>query len=428
MRKYKFFSGILLCIFTYFLVFPAFATDSLHESDSVPAPPPHVVEAYGAILLDAENGEVLFAQNADAHLYPASTTKLMTAYLTLKYGDPWAWITVPDGIYIGIGEGASTANLKSGEEMYVYELLQCLMIVSANEAANALAIYISGSVENFVTLMNEEAAALGCTNTHFVNTHGMHDEDHYTTARDLSKIALAAMKYDTLLEITSMSEATIRETNLSEERKLQNTNYLLPNNIFPDYGFDGTFGLKTGYTSPAGACLVAANYRGERILLSVVLGAERTVTDTETITESFPQTKALMEWGYNNYDVALVYQDYLETLPEPTPEPSPEPSPDPTPEPTPDPTPTPAASPSPSPSVEPSPSSVPTEEPVPVLPSPTPEPNQDAMTTETMLSAVANTFGISVEVLLLSVIGLASLLLILMIVIFVRMLRSGRRK
>lgn len=421
MKKYKFFAVFLLLSIIFSTVCPAFATDSLNETDEIPSPPAMTLDAEGAILLDADTGDTLFTQNADEILYPASTTKIMTAYLTVKYGNPDEKITISEGIYQGIPEGASTANLKAGEEIYVYELLQCLMIVSANEAANALAIYISGSISEFVELMNQEAAELGCENTHFVNTNGLHNEDHYTTARDLSKIALAAMGYERLVEICSNTTVVIPETNLSEERTLKTTNYLLPGSDYPTYGYSGAYGLKTGFTTPAGYCLVSCAYWEGRNLLSVVLGAKKSETDLETPVGSFTESRKLLDWGFYNYETALEYQTYLESIPEPSPTPSPSPSPSPTPSPSPSPTPTPT----PTPTTTATPTPEPTPTPAPVEPEPTAPVEH---TPETLIRSTAETLGVSVETLLFSVIGVAFILLIVVIAIFLRILKTPPKK
>ena len=181
----------------------------------------------------------------------------MTCYLALQYLDVNAYVTIPDGIHSGMSAGASTANLKAGEELTVYQLLQCLMIVSANEAANAVAILVSSSVPDFVDLMNQEAEALGCTNTHFANTNGLHDEDHYTCARDLAIITRAAMAYDDFLTICGTAQVEIPATNLSDARTLDTTNYFLSGSTHPEYAYEGAYGVKTGFTTPAGYCLVA---------------------------------------------------------------------------------------------------------------------------------------------------------------------------
>ena len=411
MRKYKFLSSFLLVILLYAWVIPCFATDSLVETDSVPAPPELGLQAKGAILMDADTGEVLYRQNDLDTLYPASTTKIMTCYLALQYLDVNAYVTIPDGIQQGITDGASTANLKVGEELTVYSLLQCLMIVSANEAANAVAILVSGSIPEFVDLMNQEAAALGCSNTHFANTNGLHDENHYTCARDLAIITRAALAYDNFLSICGTAQAEIPATNLSDARTLDTTNYLLPGSTHSEYAYEGAYGIKTGFTTPAGYCLVAGAYWEGMNLISVVLGAEKekSADGTERL-GSFTQSRELLNWGFYNYDAALAYQAYLDALPEETPEPSPES----TPESTHEPTPTPTAEPTPTPM----PTPTPTPEPTPV-PSPTPSPDAAA----TLINGAAGHLGISAETMLLAVIALSVLLLVVVIVILVCILK-----
>lgn len=427
MTKNKFFSIMVLMALILSLITPVFATESIYESDSVPEPAPLTLDAGAGVLMDADSGQLLFTQNAQEIMYPASTTKIMTALLTMKYCDPSAWVTLPEGIYQGIPDGASSAELKAGEEMTIYELLQCLMIVSANEAANALAIHISGSIEDFVALMNQEALDLGCVNTHFVNANGLHDENHYTTASDLARIAQAAMAYDTIVEICSSVTATIRETNLSEERTLKTTNYLLEGSDYPLYQYSGAFGMKTGFTTPAGCCLVSTAYVGEHTFLAVVLGAKKYEQDGENITGSFVETAKLLDWGIENYDTALVYQEFLATQPVETPSPSPSVTPTPTPSPTATPTPEPTQIPEPTPS--PSPSSAP--EPTPehtVVPSPEPAPEQETTAQiPPVITQVSETLGVSVETLLLAVIAAAFVLLLVVVVVFVRIIKhSGK--
>jgi D-alanyl-D-alanine carboxypeptidase (penicillin-binding protein 5/6) len=417
-KKNKFLCTILAFILIYAWLVPALASDVLNESDAVPAPPDLTIDAEAALLLDAETGEVLYSQNADSRCYPASTTKIMTAYLTLKYGDLSASYTLPEGIYAGLDQYSSSAKLQVGEEVTVYQLLQCLLIASANEAANSLAYYISGSIADFVTLMNEEAQALGCTDTHFANPNGLHDEDHYTTARDLSLMALAALKYDTFLEICGTTEATIPATNLSEERTLTTTNYLLPGSTHPEYAYEGTLGVKTGFTTPAGYCLVSEASRDGRTLLAVVLGAKATKSGTTETIGSFTESAGLLSWGFANYDTALQYQAYLAALPQETPEPSQEPTPEPTPEETPEPSE--APTPSPEPTSSPSPSPTVTPEPTAEI---SPEPTQAAAT---LLSGVAETFGVSPQFLLLGAAGLSALGLLLFLLLLVHMLRTRK--
>ena len=196
-----------LVLMAGFLV-PAAAGDLLIEQDA-PAADDISVTAYAAYLMDMDTGVTLYQYKADEKNYPASTTKIMTAYLCLKYGDPKDIVTVKSSAFEDLSQAASTGNLVVGETMSVHRLLQSLLVVSASEAANVVAEYISGSREKFVDLMNQEAQELGCTGTHFANCHGLPNSDHYTTARDLAIIAQAAMEYEEFREIVGSAVTTL---------------------------------------------------------------------------------------------------------------------------------------------------------------------------------------------------------------------------
>ncbi len=329
MRKCKFFCLILLALMLQSWVLPAFSSDTLTELDTVPPPPELELEAGAVILVDADTGEALYRLNDQETMYPASTTKIMTCYLALQSLDPDKEITIPDGIDEGIEDGVSTANLKSGEVLTVYQLLECLMVASANEAANAVAILVSGSIQDFVALMNQTAQELGCQNTHFVNPNGLHDGDHYTTASDLSLIAQAAMENSTFRRLCGTVRTEIPATNRSESRSLSTTNYLLPGSNYPGYGYEGALGIKTGFTTPAGYCLVAAAEKNGHTLISVVLDAPKETGDNgENVSGAFTQTAKLFDWGFANYDAAIPYQAWLDQQPKPSPEPTVEPADD----------------------------------------------------------------------------------------------------
>ena len=183
--------------------------------------------------------------------------------------------------------------------MSVHRLLQALLVVSASEAANVVAEYISGSREKFVELMNEEAQELGCTGTHFANCHGLPNSEHYTTARDLAIIAQAAMEYEEFRDIVGSAVTTLAATNVHGTQKITSTNGVLPGSSYPNYSYPYAIGIKTGHTSVAGYCLVSAADKDGRRLLCVVMGCG-------SRTASFSQTIRLFDWGYDNYD-ALTY-------------------------------------------------------------------------------------------------------------------------
>ncbi len=220
------------------------------------------VEVYGesAALLEAESGRLLFARNAKSPLPMASTTKIMTAAIVLEQCDLTVEFTVPEE---ATGVEGSSLYLSAGEVFTVEELLYGLMLESGNDAAVALAIATAGDVDSFVRLMNQKAAELGLTDTCFSNPHGLTAEEHHTTAEELAKITAYALKVDGFEQICSTRTKVLeREGRLT--RYLNNHNKLLNS-------YSGLIGVKTGYTSAAGRCLVTAARRNGMTLIAVTL-------------------------------------------------------------------------------------------------------------------------------------------------------------
>lgn len=262
------------------------------------AAPEHQVAAKGAILYEAGTDTVLLEQDADARLYPASTTKLLTALVALEYGNPEDVVTVTGDAIDGLYEQGSASYLLRGEEIGFMDLMRYLLIGSGNDAANALAIHVAGSVAEFVELMNNTARELGCTNSHFVNPHGLHDEEHYTSARDLLTIARAAMANETIAELVRQEEVVLPITNKHDRTTTKyTTNYLISKKSTADYYYEGAIGIKTGFTTPAGMCLVAACEKGDYTYYSVVLGSEK----TDGVDGRFAETIKLFNWGAANW-------------------------------------------------------------------------------------------------------------------------------
>ena len=278
---------------------PVLASDTVREYDE-PAAENIELYAYSAILVDMETGKPLYEYNADEQHYPASCTKVMTAYLCLKYGNPDDEITVSSEAFSDLSDRASTGGLKVGETMKVHRLLQALLVVSASEAANVVGEYISGSHEEFVDLMNEEAQALGCVNTHFANCHGLPNSNHYTCARDLSLIAQQAMKYQEFRDIVGSAITTMEPTNKHPyTQTIKSTNGILPGSSYPEYDYPYAIGIKTGHTNAAGYCLVSAANKDGKEIMCVIMG-------TPSRESSFAQTLKLYDWAYENYE-ALTY-------------------------------------------------------------------------------------------------------------------------
>lgn len=270
------------------------------------------VDAKAALLIERNTGEVLFEQNADAQLFPASLTKIMTCLLALENGNLSDEITVTESAMENLSEYGSTADLQVGEVLTLEELLYCMMLWSANEACNVVGEYVAGSVDAFVEMMNQRATELGCTNTHFVNTHGLHDDNHYTTARDLSLIAEAALKSEAFQTITHAVTHEVPATNLSGPRKLTTTNNLINPNGVPNYYYEYAEGVKTGFTTPAGRCLISTADNGKLSLLTVVMGTVDVPLETgENELKSFTETRKLMDYGFDTFAYAKV----LDTLP-----------------------------------------------------------------------------------------------------------------
>ena len=231
----------------------------------------------------------------------------MTCLLALENGNLSDVVTITENAYADLVSGSSTADLQVGEQLRLEDLLYCMMVESGNEAANAVAEHIGGTIEDFVKMMNERAYELGCTHTHFMNPHGLHNESHYTTARDLSLIVQAALKSENFRTITNTAEYTLPATNLSDERVLKTTNMLIFQNSGNRYYYPKAIGIKTGYTTPAGRCVISAAKSSGMYLLGIICGAETTVLETGDIQmESFPECINLFNYGFDNFSYVSV--------------------------------------------------------------------------------------------------------------------------
>lgn len=266
------------------------------------------IRGTAALLVEGNTGEVLYEKNAREKRYPASITKVMTAMLTIEAIEEGKLaadkvVTVSATAMNGLSSDGSTQNIKTGEQLTVTDLLYCALVASANEACNILAEEVAGSVEQFVALMNEKAGQLGMEGTHFSNPHGLHNDDHYTTAYDIWLMGREAMKHTLFREIVSTVDYTVPETNLHEKRHFYNTNALLTSWRYLGYTYRDAIGIKTGSTPEAGQCLLSAAVKDDRTLYAVVLGAEN-VTDANgkiTDRQSFSESKRLLEWGFENF-------------------------------------------------------------------------------------------------------------------------------
>ena len=240
--------------------------DRTAEPRSKPHPPPGsdlTLSASGAVALDALTGDLLYAKNPEARLYPASTTKIMTALIVIESGalQNEVEITKPDSLV-----GESSLHLVPGEKISREQMLYGLLLKSANDVAHALGRENAGSVEAFALKMNTRARELGCASTHFMNPHGLHHPEHYTCPRDLGIIARAAMQQPLFRKIVSTRESSWSSA-ASGTQTLWNHNHLLET-------FPGCSGVKTGYTSHAQQVLVSAAVRDGREVIGVVMHSQ----------------------------------------------------------------------------------------------------------------------------------------------------------
>lgn len=295
MKKYRIAALFFAIILAFSLATPAFALDD-------PAP-----LAGAAILVDGDNNEILYEMNAHEKMYPASVTKIMTTLVVLDAVDK-GQISLDTEVTassraVSLPLGSSTAGIKAGEVLTIEQLLYCDLIPSANEACNILAEAIAGDNDSFAELMNAKAAELGCVNTHFTNPHGLHDDNHYSTAYDIYLMAKAAMEYELFRTIVSTAVYELAPTNKSDARTLYSTNGFLSNWYVRGYKYDKAIGIKTGYTDEAGRCLASAAVDEQgRTFYCVVLGTRDGKDENgNTVRYSFKESQRLLEWAFANF-------------------------------------------------------------------------------------------------------------------------------
>lgn len=257
---------------------------------------PEDISAVSAILIEAQTGTVLYEKNPDERRAMASTTKIMTALLTIEAGDLDREFTV-DPLAIRV-EGTSM-GLREGDRVSRRDLLYGILLPSGNDAANAAAVSVSGSIPAFVRLMNSRAQELGLSDTHFVTPSGLDAEGHYTTARDLAKLTVFAMKDETFRSVVSCSSAEVEFGDPPYKRTLYNSNKMLRR-------YDGAIGVKTGFTDNARRCLVSAAERDGVTLIAVTLNAGDDWNDhTKMLDYGFTQVRAFPLGVDCSYRVAV---------------------------------------------------------------------------------------------------------------------------
>ena len=261
------------------------------------------INSKSAVAMDLDSGIVLYSKNINGKVYPASTTKILTAILAIENLDLNKSVTVSKTA-IAIPWDSSSIYLK-GEVITIEELLYGLLLNSGNDAANVLAEAVSGDIPSFVELMNKKAQDIGCTNTHFNNAHGYSDDNHYTTALDMAKILSYCVKNDTFVKIFSAKSYIINETNKTKEKRyLNNTNRLIQTKEDSEYArfYKYCIGGKTGYTDEAGRTLVTYAKKDNKNIIVTVFGA----SSDGYLDVRYTDAINLFEYSFNNFNKVLV--------------------------------------------------------------------------------------------------------------------------
>lgn len=321
MKKRRFLCLILL--FSMLLSLSVTATES--ESTTAPpsesvsdnadflTPPPPLrefnypteftIDAGAYALIELKSNTIIYSKELDMKRYPASLTKIMTCMLAIEHGNLRDVLTVSSTALENLSEFGSSAGLVEGEELTLENMLYCIMLWSANEGCNVIGEYVSGDVASFVALMNETAKALGMENTHFANTHGLHDENHYTTVRDLTILTRWAWQNETFRRFATATTHVVPATNKSESRTLHTTNYLTATDVDSRYYYSLASGIKTGFTTPAGGCLVSTATDGDAEYLSIVMGCDL-ISNAEDM--RFIETRRLFRHAFDTYSFVQV--------------------------------------------------------------------------------------------------------------------------
>lgn len=286
----KFFSIIFICFFTFLTVFSP-VTASAYEITGIE------LTAKAGMLISLDTGEILYENNIDQKVYPASITKIMTAVLMLESDkfDPKAKVKINKScLDVVLGTGLSVSLLEEGEELTQLDLLYTVLLSSYGDCTYLAAEIFGGSYENFVKMMNDKAKALGLSGTHYSNPVGLHEEENYTTVRDTYTLTKYALQYDLFETVTSSARYHFTTTK-GTSRTLSTTNFLLDKNT--NYWYQYAGGVKTGYTDVAGRCLVStASYNGYNYMC-ILFGC----TNSPSKRYDFTETKELYRWAFNNF-------------------------------------------------------------------------------------------------------------------------------
>lgn len=299
---------VLLVCTLLFPFFSALATDEYNPANPGNLTQDHI-RAASAIVINADTGDVLFEKNADELRYPASTTKILTVLLGLVMGDMDKTVVATPSVLESLPSDSSNIPLAVGQEINFKDLLFATLVASGNDGANLIAETIGGSQEGFVKIMNEALYKYGCTNTHFTNAHGLHDDYHVTTARDLATMTREAMSHEEFREIAKLTSFSVPPNNINKGKRVSTHDVIFKkksdNADDQNYFYEFATGVKTGHTDPAGYCYVASAYKDGISLISVVL-------KEGSYKRCFSDSIRLLNYGFSQYIATSVEEMYRE--------------------------------------------------------------------------------------------------------------------
>lgn len=323
MKKVRAFCLILAIVAALWGVFPANAAQTdqsvisgCHSVDATAtlSDSGQLTETAKAVLVyERKSDTMIYSWNPDGKIYPASMVKLMTALVALENGVLGDRVVVTKRALSHVAIGSVSAGLVAGEELSLQDLMYCMMVASANDAATVIAEHIGGTQDGFIAMMNKKAAELGCTGTHFGNVHGLHDENTYTTARDICRILDVALENPDFKAMFTAKSYTVPATNKTDtERQVETSNYMMSNAVVKKYLDPRVTGGKTGATDEAGRCLAATAEGGGMELLTIVMGAEATYEADGLALKtfgSFEETAILLDHVLENYEYRQIFHE-----------------------------------------------------------------------------------------------------------------------
>ncbi len=309
----------LLCLLASLPVLPAAAeendrsvTEGCHTLDAqapVLGTQQLIANAESVLLYEVTSDTLMYAWNADAQLYPASFVKLMTALVALEEGSLSDVVTVRADVLATLPDDTTSVQLQENEVLTLEQLLYCMLVSSANDAAAVVADHIAGSQEAFAEKMNQYARQLGCTGTCFTDAHGLSSDGQVTTARDMARILVRALQNEDFRKIFATVDYTVDETNKSGDRYLSSGNYLMNAKVVEIYYDERVTGSRTGIASGGARCVASVAQSGDMELVSIVMGAKSEYVQGGKKIKSFggfPETSELLDLGFADFKVAQI--------------------------------------------------------------------------------------------------------------------------